>query len=340
MLNDIYTVLFHSIHTPAKSLEDCVIMLIFASEINSKTRFMKHTNLLLITVAVTTLFTACKGPKLQELQEVVDDGLLLNDDLVAVKADDGKVSIKDVTTGKITIKDIKLDWTQRSRNDSLSVFCSEKKRGYYNMYTGEIAIPAQYRRAWVFEEGLAAVQKNGNIGFINHKGETVIDFKYPYHGNPLSSFIFEDGHCVVADTTGKCGVIDRKGAWLIHPEYDNISAYKEYAIVTKAGVTMQLSYDGKVLNSFVLDNIKELTYEEKERYENREGELEYVEKTVKTGLFAYCVGGRYGMMDKNCHRLTDPLYKSISAVSDNMFRATLLDHYSEVILNAKGEVMK
>jgi hypothetical protein len=65
-----------------------------------------------------------------------------------------------------------------------------------------------------------------------------------------------------------------------------------------------------------------------------------VEKTVKTGLFAYCVGGRYGMMDKNCHRLTDPLYKSITAVSDNMFRATLLDHYSEVILNAKGEVMK
>ena len=301
---------------------------------------MKHTNLLLIAVAAATLFIACKGPKLQELQEVVDDGLLLNDDLVAVKADDGKVSIKDVTTGKITIKDIKLDWTQRSRNDSLSVFCSENKRGYYNMYTGEIAIPAQYRRAWVFEEGLAAVQKNGNIGFINHKGETVIDFKYPYHGNPLSSFIFEDGHCVVADTTGKCGVIDRKGAWLIHPEYDNISAYKEYAIVTKAGVTMQLSYDGKVLNSFVLDNIKELTYKEKERYENREGELEYVEKTVKTGLFAYCVGGRYGMMDKNCHRLTDPLYKSITAVSDNMFRATLLDHYSEVILNAKGEVMK
>ena len=301
---------------------------------------MKHTNLLLVAVATATLFASCKHPNFPEAQEVVDEGLLLNDDLLAVKTDDGKVSIKDVTTGKITIKDIKLDWTQRSRNDSLSVFCSDNKRGYYNMYTGEIAIPAQYLRAWVFEEGLAAVQKNGNIGFINHKGETVIDFMFPYHGNPLSNFVFEDGHCVVADTTGKCGVIDKVGKWLINPEYDNISAYKEYAIVTKAGVTKQLSYDGKVLNSFVLDNIKELTYKETERYENREGELEYVEKTVKTGLFAYCVGGRYGMMDKNCHRLTDPLYKSISAVSDNMFRATLLDHYSEVILNAKGEVMK
>ena len=110
--------------------------------------------------------------------------------------------------------------------------------------------------------------------------------------------------------------------------------------MTKSGVTKQMAYDGKVLNTFVLDTIKELTFSEKERYENREGELEYVTNTVKTGLFAYCVGGRYGLMDSNCHRLTEPLYRSISAVNKNMYRATLLDSYSEVILNAKGEVMK
>ena len=73
---------------------------------------------------------------------------------------------------------------------------------------------------------------------------------------------------------------------------------------------------------------------------NRDGNVEYMEVDVKTGLFAYCVGGRYGLMDKNCQRLTDPLYKNITAVSDNMLRATLLDGYSEVILNAKGQVMK
>ena len=298
---------------------------------------MKHFKSITAIICIATVFS-CNNNK--EAHEVADEGLLLNDDLVAVRTDKGTVSIKNASTGKTTIKDIKLDWTHRSRNDSLAVFCSENKRGYYNMYTGEIAIPAQYRRAWVFEEGLAAVQRNGNIGFINHKGEAVIDFKFPYHGNPLCQFIFEDGHCVVADTTGKCGVIDKRGEWLIDPEYDYISAYKEYAIVTMAGLTRQISYDGKVINSFVLVNIVELTYKEKERYENREGELQYIDKTVKTGLFAYCVGGRYGMMDKNCHRLTDPLYNSIIAVSDNMFRATLLDHYSEVILNAKGEVMR
>lgn len=98
--------------------------------------------------------------------------------------------------------------------------------------------------------------------------------------------------------------------------------------------------DGKVLNSFVLDSVYELSYEEEERFENREGEIQYVGKTVKTGLFCYSVGGRCGLMDGNCHRLTGPLYSRISAVNHNMFRAILLDGWSEVILNAKGEVMR
>lgn len=273
-------------------------------------------------------------------EDISDDGLLLNDDLVAMRSQDGRVYIKNASTGVVTIKDIKLDWTQRSGNDSLAVFCSEGKRGFYNLFTGEIAVPAQYRRAWVFREGLAAVQRNGNIGFINYKGETVIDFKFPYHGNPLTTFVFEDGHCVVADTTGKCGVIDKAGNWLICPEYDYVSAYPEYAIVTKAGVTRQMGYDGTVLNAFVLDNLKELTYREQERFITGEGEVGYADKIVKTGLYAYCVGGRYGLMDAGCHRLTEPLYKDIFALDKNIFRAILLDYSSEVILNSKGEVMR
>ena len=289
---------------------------------------------------IPTIVTSCSSDNDKIVESATESGLLLGDDLVAVKGSDGKVSIKNTATGKVTIKDIRLDWTTSSPNDSLSVYCTEGKRGYYNAYTGEIAIPAQYRRAWVFSEGIAAVQKNGMIGFIDHKGRTVIDFKFPYHGNPLSEFTFKHGHCVAADTTGKCGVINKQGEWIIKPEYDNVSAYEEYAIVSKAGVRMQVGYDGKVLNSFVLDDIDRLTYTVQERYENREGEIEYLDKEIDTGLFSYRVGGRCGLMDANCHRLTEPLYKSITAVDKNMFRATLIDYYSEVILNAKGEVMK
>lgn len=269
-----------------------------------------------------------------------EEGLLLNDDLVAIKEDDGNITIKNTQTGEVTAEKIKFDWTSSSPNDSLGVFCTDKKRGYYNSYTGKIVIPAQYRRAWVFSEGLAAVQKNGMIGFINRKGDVVIPFRYPYHGNPLSSFVFENGHCIVADTTGKCGVINRKGEWIIQPKYDNIDAYEEYVIASSAGVRKQLTYEEKTINSFVVDNIKALTFMEKERYENKDGEIVYLDIEIKTGLFSYSVGGRCGLMDANCRRLTDPLYSRIIAVDKNMYRALLLDSYSEVILNGKGEVMK
>lgn len=294
---------------------------------------------LISVIAAAAIIASCSENE-PIAEKPSEEGLLMNDDLVAIKEDDGNITIKNTQTGEVTAEKIKFDWTSSSPNDSLGVFCTDKKRGYYNSYTGKIVIPAQYRRAWVFSEGLAAVQKNGMIGFINRKGEVVIPFRYPYHGNPLSSFVFENGHCIVADTTGKCGVINRKGEWIIHPKYDNIDAYEEYVIASSAGVRKQLTYEEKTINSFVVDNIKALTFTEKERYENKDGEIVYLDIEVKTGLFSYSVGGRCGLMDANCRRLTDPLYSRIIAVDKNMYRALLLDSYSEVILNGRGEVMK
>jgi hypothetical protein len=301
----------------------------------------KIINNILSLIAAAILVACCGGSPVKEAQSVYDEGLLLNDEMVAVSNEDGTVSFRNAATNKVTIDGIDLDWTVRSPHDSLAVFSSKGKRGYYNVYTGEIAVPAQYRRAWVFADGLAAVQKNGEIGFIDHGGNVVIDFLFPYHGNPLSKFVFEDGHCVVADREGKCGVIDRKGAWVIPAEYDVVSAFKEYAVVSRDGVAMQVGYDGKVINSFVLDSFYELTFEEEQTYVDRDGDLRTGTKEVGTGMFAYGIGGRYGMIDgKTFKRLTEPLYLDINAVSRTLFRATLLDYCSEVILNQRGEVLK
>ena len=294
---------------------------------------------IIATIIIFAFMASCSQPE-PIAEKPSEEGLLLNDNLVAIKEDDGNITIKNTETGEVTAEKIKFDWTSASPNDSLGVFCSNGKRGYYNSYTGKIVVEAQYRRAWVFSEGLAAVQKNGHIGFINRKGEVVIPFRYPYHGNPLSEFVFKNGYCIVADTTGKCGIINKNGAWAIQPKYDNIDAYDEYVIASSAGIRKQMTYDEKIINSFVVDNISALTYTETERYENREGEIVYLNKEVKTGLFSYRVGGRCGLMDANCRRLTEPLYSRIIAVDKNMYRALLLDSYSEVILNAKGEVMK
>lgn len=311
----------------------------------SKT-FVKRT--LIIVAASVTLFAIIGQVKCYLSQTsssyneeyVSSQGFLLNDSLEAIKNKDNTFTIKNSITGEVTTKKIEFDWTQPSPNDSLGVFCSKGKRGYYNSYTGKIIIPAQYRRAWIFSEGLAAVQKDGKIGFLDQKGNVIIPFQYPYHGNPLSEFIFEDGYCVVADTLGKCGVINRKGKWVIKPEYDNIETFKEYAIVRKAGLRMQVDYSGKVLNAFILDNFRELTYTKKERYTNKEGDVSYIDCDIPTDRFVYHVGGRCGLMDNNCQRLTEPLYSDIEAINSNMFKATLPDYTSIVILNNKGELIQ
>lgn len=294
--------------------------------------------MVIAAVSASVFVQCCTQTNKSVDTEVFDKGLILNDDLEAVKSDKG-FSIKNNKTGKVTIEDIDLEWTIPSPHDSLAVFCSKSRRGYYNVYTGQIAVPAKYRRAWIFSEGLAAVQKNGNIGFINRRGETVIDFKYPYHGNPLSEFVFENGHCVVADTTGKCGVIDQKGKWLILPDYDFVSTFDEYAIATKAGVNLQIDYGGNVINSFVLDDIAELSYIEEFAEKNKDGEYYCVQKKIKTGLFSYKIGGLCGLMDRT-HRITEPIYVSICAIDNNLFKARLLDYSSEVIINRDGYVMK
>lgn len=296
-----------------------------------------------LTVVITTiallLLASCIG---SSGNEILDDqsGLILTpDDFKITRNDNGELTFKNTVTGETTIKNVKIEWTQVSHKDSLAVFCSGGKRGYYNAYTGRIVVPAQYRRAWIFSEGLGAVEKNGNIGFIDRKGNVVIDFKFPYHGNPLTDFLFEDGHCVVADTSGHCGVIDKAGAWLILPEYDNVSTFADYAIVSRSGVRRQMNYDGTTINGLVLDDIRVLGYETYETRVNEKGLFQEVSFSHSTELYAYRVGGRWGLMDKNLNRLTEPLYASIETPDGHIFRATLLDHYSEVILDEKGNIL-
>ncbi|MBQ0034324.1 MAG: WG repeat-containing protein, partial [Bacteroidales bacterium] len=93
----------------------------------------------------------------------------------------GKTSIFNSHTGKTLIRSIEVEWIQEGR-DSLAVFSKDKLRGYFNIHTGEVTVPAQYKHAWIFSEGLAGVVKDGMVGFINTRGEEVIPCRYPYHG--------------------------------------------------------------------------------------------------------------------------------------------------------------
>lgn len=301
---------------------------------------MKHT-LIFALVLVVAITAACGGHRYEKDNSLVDGGLLLNDQLVSYRTKDGFFSIKDRTTGKTLLRDCHIDLGQEANSDSLAIFCTSKGLyGYYNIFTGAIAIPAEFRRAWPFSEGLAAVQKGNRIAFIKPTGTFVTLYDFYYYGNPLYDFVFHDGHCAVAGRNGQCGVIDREGHWIIYPAYYDIETFPDYAICHQKDRLLQVDYEGNILNDALFDDLEPLTFSEEERIVDGDGNVRYVTRSVATGLFAYSVQAFCGLMDGNGHRITDPVYGAIHAIARNRFRAVLLDDYSEVLINEKGEVLR
>ncbi len=132
-----------------------------------------------------------------------------------------EIKVYDAIEDKVLLRDV--DWVVRSAdNDSLAVYARKGRRGYINRFTGEVAIPELYTRAWVFSEGLAAVEKDGELLFIDHAGKVVIDKDFKVRSYE-PKYAFKNGYCAVEDPqTGKMGLIDSYGNWALEAEFDSI----------------------------------------------------------------------------------------------------------------------
>lgn len=257
-----------------------------------------------------------------------------------VSYNNGKSNIINPATKEVIVKDI--DWCHYSSNndeDPIVLFAKNGKRGFCNIVTNEVIVPpTTYTKAWIFSEGLAAVEKNGYIGFVNAKGDVAIKFKFSYRGNPLTEFVFHNGHCVVADSSNKVGVIDHRGRWVIKPLYNNIELAKNYAIVYKDGdFKKQVDFEGHVLQDGIIDYINNLYYEV--NYTDLQtGEAKVGESKIDD-YYEYRVGGYSGLVDSKGEIITPPIYTDITGITPTLFKAQLQDWTSMVIIDQKGNVL-
>ncbi|MGV8136017.1 MAG: WG repeat-containing protein [Mangrovibacterium sp.] len=279
----------------------------------------------------------------------------------------GHVKLLSIASGKTVTK--KMDWIANpDHDDTTTVFCRKGKRGYLSATTGEITIPAQYGHAWKFSEGLGAVVKEQKIGFINTKGELIIPYQYRYFPdkNWEVDFQFRDGFCTVVDSLGKRGLINRKGEWVLSPEYDRILnpeygyrvvrqgdqyglldeelAWKlaiEYDhikiredgfVVAKSGAQKLIAFDTQtVIQPFVYDDVCDLHYNSGRVTDDGSDIL------LKSDCVAYQIHNKKGIMDQNGHVVTIAIYSEISALSNNLFSCQLGN--IRITINAKGETV-
>ena len=298
----------------------------------------------------------------------------LSEDVVVYYFSDDKYRVYNNSTNKYTTP--RIDWVvDATKGDSLGVYAIDGRRGFINVKNGEIIIDAKannYEKAWVFSEGLAAVVKDGKIGFINKSNELVIPFQFDYSSNRWgdTGYLFHDGYCVMTNKDGKMGLIDINGSWIVDAEYDEVwNAHKtgnrivvndgkhgvldscgnvvypaEYFyidiwedgfVLTKDGRKWQEDYEGNIVNPFVIDGVNGyMKYPVS--YSNENG-VEY----ALSDYAEYFVNRNSGIMNRITGRpITPALFEDVNMISDKLFEVQDAETYDWYIIDIDGNIVK
>lgn len=237
-----------------------------------------------------------------------------------------------------------------SEGDSLTVYCDMNgKRGFINLNTGNIVIEGRYNHAWNFSEGLAAVYRDNQIGFINTAGEEVIPCQFPttQHAITRLGYAFHDGYCVVTNSKNECGLINQTGELVVDTIYDCIwgpstcgvrifqdegkygimdidgtitlplhhefiYSYGEHLFAVDNGVMKRIDKYGNVLTAFCSE------YDFQPMYLPNDYDQEY-----PTGYFKYYVYGRKGVIDSYGKIVIPAIYNEVNQLDAHLFEVQM-----------------
>ena len=278
--------------------------------------------------------------------------------------------IFNIFTNEKTLKNVA--WISKPLgNDSLVCFSNGKKRGYFNMFTGRVPIEPKYAHAWVFSDGLAAVDDGGWIKFIDHTGKVVIDNHIPFFPGK-DGYVFHYGHCIMHDERGeRVGLIDKQGNWALKPDYFRIETKDSLWIVNNGKQNAVLSPDlkaiipftnarfnicdslieavmpdhsvrtynrkGDVVEDFYISEVETLTYDTDEVYS--ESGAPHFKQAVARCRSYQAEYGWHGLMSPDGHTITPPSYSLITAIGPDLYLCEVADG-RKLVLNGKGQRVK
>ena len=242
--------------------------------------------------------------------------------------------ITDVMREKEKVDGMKVDETWKHGMDSIGIFKKDGKRGFYSLNTNKVLVPATYTHAWFFSEGLAAVEKDGKIGFVNMKGALVIPHQFIHRTNDRPNIYFENGLCVMANGNGQIGVINRKGEWVVKPQYEKIDLTESGIFATTSNSKLLLSNTGEIIQDDLIVKVEPLTCNVQLKEKDAEGRWRLQDVEMRMDYYVYytfAYNNRCGLMDKDGNRLTEPVYSKIEALNEHLFSFYLLDGETQFV---------
>lgn len=243
-------------------------------------------------------------------------------------------AINDVMQEKETVAGMKVDRVVKQGLDSIGIFEKDEKRGFYNQNTDKVLVDAVYTHVWFFSEGLAAVEKDGKIGFVNMKGKLVIPHKFIHRTNDHPDIAFSNGMCVIANGNGQLGVIDRKGEWIVKPVYEEVKLTDSGIIASTSNSKSLLNNKGEILQKDLIVKVEPLNCNVQLKEKGADGNRKVQDVEMKMDYYVYYTnaqGDRCGLMDKDGNRLTEPIYSKIEALNEHLFSFYLLDGETQIV---------
>ena len=165
-----------------------------------------------------------------------------------------------------------------SFNKGFAKVKKDGKWGYINT-KGEQIVECKFDYVGDFKDGLAMVEKDGKRGYINTKGEQIVECKFDYVGD------FKDGLAMV-EKDGKRGYINTKGEQIIEYKFDDAYDFNEgFARVQKDGKWGYINTKGRPVI-----------------FDERKNEIEVLDKAIDRSnntFYLSRLGDKFGLLDES-----------------------------------------
>lgn len=262
------------------------------------------------------------------------------------------------------------DAINTSSNKELVAFQKDLRYGFLDPETGEVVIEPQYHFAECFDEGIAPVViDNKRVIFINRHNEKAFEGEFDYSYSVLPGY--EKIGWKLRNDDSMVGIIDRNGAWVIKPEYQDIDCSlmagflgvmqnDKWGVLNAAGeLHYPIAYDNILANEdrdgfilqneglcreedmnhhivrpFIYDVAKELSYKTSNEYDSEE-EVSCGE--LLSDFASFSINDKQGVFNRMTGEVVLPaLYDNIYLISSDLIEAYTDGYWQTFDRNGKA----
>lgn len=224
-----------------------------------------------------------------------------------------------------------------SNNKDLYPFEKNKKYGYINI-RGEVIIEEQFDYGGIFQEGFASIKQDRKWGFINLTGDIIIPPVFDLTGNISEGIAKVNiGYKIALSSNklldqGKWGFIDINGSYIVKPKFDLADSYNKGLAIINMGYKQD--------SNNLFKSIEEGKYGFIDIKGNFVTDISFDEAySFSEGFAVVKVNGKYGFINTKGNYFIKPIFHKARKFSEDKAAVRYNHQNSWCYISTNGETV-